>query len=186
MLKRIIGKWIIITAVSLALGSCQERLPEEEKPQSPFFDLKSFFQQEVDRLQAEQPSVKKIAMIGGQVEEHDFDQLNYQDELKVFLDSDINRASWWDRYQIDSTLQNGQLAAISYQALSEKLKTRSLELQFAEGKVSRVTIENQTKSPTVTFFQQLTYDPEKGYTIFTRQNVTMSPQEEMRITVAFK
>ena len=125
-------------------------------------------------------------MIGGQQEEKKLTRLNYEEELKVFLDSDINRTSWWDRYAIDSSLTQGQLTAVSYKAQTEDLKTRWIELQFSNGKVRAILIENESQSPAVNFFQQLRYIPEEGFFIFTRQKVTLSPPKEMKVEVIFE
>ena len=97
MRKWILGKYTLLFIAALISGSCAEKEAEKEKPQSPFFDLKAYFQTEIERLQAEQPRVRKTVMIGGQQEEKKLTRLNYEEELKVFLDSDINRTSWWDR-----------------------------------------------------------------------------------------
>lgn len=186
MRKWIIGKFALLVLTAMLSVHCAEGEKIKEKPQSPFFDLKTYFQQEAERLQTQQPAAKKTVMIGGEQEEQSLDQLNYTEELTVFRDSDINRTSWWDRYDIDSTFSQGQLSTISYTALTEDLKTRRIELQFSNDEIQAVFIENETKSLTVSFFQQLRYLPGKGYSIYTRQKVTLSAPEEMKIEVFFK
>ncbi len=186
MRKWISGKYALFIFAALIFGRCAEGEGIKEKPQSPFFDIKAYFQKETERLQSEQPPVKKTVTIGGEKEEQSLDQLDYEKELIVFQDSDINRTSWWDRYDIDSTFNEGQLSAISYSALNENLKTRRVELQFSNAEVQAVFIENETNSLAVNFFQQLRYLPGKGYSIYTRQKVTLSAPEEMKIEVSFK
>jgi hypothetical protein len=165
-------------------------LPGHQEPEgsaaSPFYDLESFFSSEAERLQREQPPVDKTVQLDGRSEFQQLDSLDYRDEMSVFQNSDINRAAWWDKYAIDSTFSNDRLSRIRYTAREADLKIRSVSIQFENGKVSRVDIESETDSPTAAMNRKLRYEPESGYRIETRQNVTFSRPREMIVEVEFR
>lgn len=179
---------LFLTGLSLFLAAaCQPGSQNAGSSEaSPFYDLEAFFTEEVERLQTEQPPVDKTVTLDGRSEFQQLDSLDYQDELSVFQNSDINRAAWWDRYRIDSTFYGDRLQSIDYTAKSEELKIRSVRIRFEEGNVRRVEIENRTDSPTATMDQQLHYDPQSGYRIETRQNVTFSKPRAMIVEVRFR
>lgn len=153
---------------------------------SPFFDLKAFFNREIERLQNEQPRVRKTVGIDGKKETQILDSLNYVEDLNIFLQADINRSAWWDKYAVDSTLAEGKLQSIRYAAKTEDLKTRSLIIDFSGDQVRQVEIENRTDGPTARLNQHLVYKPAWGYHIQSSQKVTFSRPQEMTIDVVFE
>ncbi|MEK7254564.1 MAG: hypothetical protein AAB316_07460, partial [Bacteroidota bacterium] len=115
----------------LLLFACQDNQPSgESKSDSsqPFFDLKGYFNQEVQRL-ANIRSIKKTAVVDGQKEEKMLDTLNFEQELKIFSDNDINRPAWSGKYQMDSIFnENKELVKLNYTASDESLKTQKMEI----------------------------------------------------------
>ena len=174
-----LGFWLLLTQCVPDAG------PPEDVPQSPFYDLQAFFEGEVKRLQAQQPSVEKTVSFDEATEVDRLDSMNYRQELKVFLDADINRPAWWDRYAIDSSRQDGALRSIRYQAKAEDLKIRSILLTFSRDSLRSVDIDLEAESAATGFRQELHYSPAKGFRIFTRQDVILSQPREMRVEVSF-
>ncbi len=158
---------------------------EPERPESPFFDLQEYFEEEVERLQDRQPGVAKTVTFGGKTEEQRFDSLDFREELKVFLDADINRVAWWDRYSIDSVRTSGALTSIRYEALDPDLKIRSIVLDFAADSLSKVAINLFSDSPASRFSQELIYRPGDGYRIETQQKVVLSKTEDLLVDARF-
>ena len=155
------------------------------RPESPFFDLQEYFEKEVERLQARQPGVAKTVTFGGKTEEQRFDSLDFREELKVFLDADINRVAWWDRYSIDSVRTSGALRSIRYAALDPNLKIRSVVLDFTADSLSKVAIKLFSDSPASRFSQELIYRPGDGYRIETQQKVVLSKPEDLLVDARF-
>ncbi len=171
-----------LTATACLPGNQESQGPDG----SPFYDLETFFSGEVERLQREQPAVDKTVTLDGQSEFQQLDSLDYRDELSVFQNSDINRAAWWDKYAIDSTFSRDRLSSIQYTAREADLKIRSVSIQFENEKVSRIDIESRTDSPTATMDRKMHYEPQSGYRIETRQNVTFSKPRKMTVEVNFR
>ncbi len=180
-----------ITALFLlllaALAGCQPvaETTEEKDSELLFFDLKGYMQQEIKRLEQAQPNVNKTVAINDKTETKELSGLNYNRELEIFINADINRQDWFDKYRADSTFQDNQLTAIQYTALAETLRTRLLKLDFQNGAISKIYIENGGKNMAAGSAQQLTYEPGMGYHIESLQHTALAKDKRFRIDVKF-
>ena len=175
----------IAITLSLSWGCSSPDESREREVASPFFDLKGYFDGEIKRLQQEQPTVRKSVEINGVKEMKELSQLNYEEELEIFLNTDINRTAWWDKYSIDSNLVDGELRSIRYTAQTTDLKVRSLIIDFNHDTPIQIDVEYLSKSPAAYLEQELSYQPQKRYFIKTSQKVTFSQAKEMAVEVIF-
>lgn len=179
---------ILITAsLLLVLSACQQESPGTVPPSNArFFDLKAYFQQEAKTLSAQQPEVIKRLEIDGKTEEQQPKNLDFNDELRLFTDADINRPAWLDKYSVDSLLDNGHLKRLSYKALEEDLKTRELQIDFQNDKVSEIHILKKFDTAIASTEQKLDYYPGKGYSINNRQKTVMQDPQLFKVEVLFQ
>jgi len=177
---------LFLTALFLfAAAGCTVDQAPEEKLENPFFDLRTYFNQQVERLQETQPPVEKTVSFESDTLKTQLDSLDYGRELEVFLNADINRAAWWDKYRIDSVEEAGQLRKIQYTATDASLRVDTLSVFFQEEKVSRIEVQTSSEGFTADREQRLLYDPEQGYRIETKQDIAFSEPREMMIEVEF-
>jgi hypothetical protein len=174
---------LFVFPILLLLSACQMRESAESGGPKPFFDLKGYMNAQVEDLNARQPTLEKRIQVDGQTETHQFDSLNYEEELRMFLRSDINRKAWFDKYEADSTLENGALQSVRYTTDAEDLKTQLLEVTYEQGAVSRIYIENSTESVVADVRQELQYEVGKGYRLFTAQQTALSSEQEVIVEV---
>ncbi|HMQ49316.1 MAG TPA: hypothetical protein PKA00_17870 [Saprospiraceae bacterium] len=167
------------------LASCQQAQKESTEIEARFFDLKNYISAEIERLNQEQPNVRKKVAINGKTEEHDFHQLHYEKELDVFLQSDINRLAWYDKYQVDSLMENGQLKTLIYKATDPKLKTQKLEINLANAKVESIHIANQSYTFIATAQQTAIYQPDSGYSFESLQSNILGSKRDISMEVQF-
>ena len=152
--------------------------------QKKFFDLKKYFNQEIEKLSSVH-SVKKVTTFNGKVDEKLLDHLDFKEELKKFLDADINKISWIDKYQVDSMLINNQLNQLTYTTDNPKLKTKKLEIHFKDGKANQVHIQKKSGNILTTSEQNLVYNSNKGYTISTTQELIFFKDRILKVEVNF-
>ncbi len=168
------------------LAACQSNGPAPEKaPELPFFDLQSFFEAEIQRLNEKQPRLQKTVMVNDKEESQTLSRLAYDQELSVFLNSDINRPAWYDKYQIDSVRKDNQLARLEYTAQDPDLRVRKIQVHFAGDEVSAVIIDKKTDNIVARSGQHLEYRPDEGYQIQSRQQTTISKEQDLEINVRF-
>jgi len=151
----------------------------------PFFDLENYIEVEVERLTAEQQVFKKSITYNNTNEEKEIAQPVYSEELSVFSNSNINKISWLDKYDADSTYTNSQLSEITYTALSKKLKTRKLTVYFENKEVQKINLYNQLCTALADSDQYLEYNPSLGFSIKNIQKASMNEAQELMVQVTY-
>ncbi len=176
---------LVFSIALLAFAGCSDTPVDVKLSEQLYFDLKGYFDSEVQRL-AKFQKVKKTATVDGQQEERTIDSLNFEEELKIFSNADINRAAWSDKYEIDSVFnQQQQLVQLNYTSKDEDLRTKKISIDFEANAVSKVFIENSTSSAVADTKQLLTYEPEVGYTIESHQKVSFTDDNTFLVEVRF-
>ncbi len=181
-IKKSIGLLFLISIIS----TCQlEDGATNKIKSSVFFDLKDFFKQEAKRL-AEVKQIQKKVIINGQVEEQTIDSPDWEKAFRIFTQSDINKTSWFDKYQVDTSYHSDQsIASIAYRALDKSLKTRELDVQFSKQQAQKIYILNEVNNPILRTQQQLTYEREKGYHVRSWQKQALAEERNLEIEVRF-
>ncbi len=173
--------------LGLSLSACQSGASTNASEQEDafFFNLKKFFEAEIYRLgNTKVVGVKKV-QFNQEKDETNPQVFNYAKELEVFVNSDINKLSWRDKYSGDTSLVAGKIQKIVYKALDEHLKTREVIIQFNEGQVSDIRIENRLKSIIADAQQNLRYQPTRGYEIKGQQNMSAAGDASVGVEVTF-
>ncbi len=180
--------FIVFFIINILFSACQEvASPTKQAADKPniFFDLKGFFQKEKARLEKIN-SFQKIVSIDGVSEEKTLAKLDFENELSIFIASDINRPAWSDKYKVDSTFtEKNQLTKITYTALDNSLKTKSLSIDFQNNTASKIAIEKSTDNTIAQSKQFLTYNIGKGYTIQSEQTLSLSATKTIRVNVTY-
>lgn len=178
----------LLSFLGLILGGCSSNASENEEivVDSPFYDLRTFFNKEIERLTKEQPRVLKRVAIQEKKEEKQFDQLDYKQELQVFVDSDISKVAWFDRYEMDTIQKNQSLKELVYTAKSPKLKTRIIRISFDDQQaVKEVKMAIGTENQVAGAKKELTYTTNQGYKIETVQSLIGSSDKTVSLEVRF-
>ncbi len=104
-----------------------------------YFDLTKFVQQQTEMLNAQKRKVKKQVNLSGQADEIQTDTLDWEKELALFREADINSPSLRDSYEISEDKVNG---IVIYTAKEEKQKVREISIIFGENNtVEKVNIK---------------------------------------------
>lgn len=177
--------WIVVICLIQLCFACQSESAQGTF-EGPFFSLARFFEAEKQRLRQDPPAYEKTVHINGQTESFKPDSLALDNEFQVFVNAEINRPAWTDKYTIDSILLDNQLVGLNYKALTDQLKTRSIAIQLNNNQVSRIDIETGYTTLISNSAQQLTYEPSKGYRIYNKQQQVLSKDSTgVEVEVAF-
>jgi hypothetical protein len=150
-----------------------------------FFDLKSYFIQEATYLKANNLKIKKRIILNDETEEHIYEVSDWEKELSLFIESDINRPSWKDRYTLDSTKNKSGITLLHYKATDEQLFTQVLDIELKGKKVHSVMIINRVSNNVYESQQYLTYFPGKSYSIKKTQDVSLFSKENYQIEAEY-
>jgi len=134
-----------------------------------FFDLKAYFKSEAARLAKSNPLVTKKAIHNRDSETLKVHIQNWDNELSLFADADINKPAWTSSYAVSETE-----GITTYRALDTSLKTQSIIIKKQGDKVKLILIYSHTKA---TIFgkvlnethENLSYVPDSIYNIAKRQ-----------------
>ncbi|MGH1434054.1 MAG: hypothetical protein ACRBG0_06300 [Lewinella sp.] len=160
-----------IFTMVLILSSCNQADEAQAAvdQKDTFFSLEKFFEAEEERLQSANIGLDKEIRINEKEEQQLIADIDYSREFSMFRKADINRPAWSDKYQADSTLQQGALE-IRYTSLDPELKTQELFVMMnKEGEVEKIEIISQTETALAGNKSWMTYEPALGYHIKTQQ-----------------
>ena len=156
------------------------------KQEPTFFDLKNYFKKQSEML-SQRTTVYKTTTVDSNRIEKIIDSLDFEKELKIFQESDINKVSWMDKYRVDSLFDtNGNLNRLIYKALDETMRTQELIISFEQNEVDTVRIFNDASGNVAKLQQRLTYIPSSGYSIESRQKTTLSDEHVLTVEVRFQ
>lgn len=169
----------MVVASLLASVSCTtpNDMPLADHAQ-PYFSLTAYFKQEAAKLQQRSPTIAKTASKDGTIESHDIRITDWETELALFIDSDINKADWKNSYSIDSTE-----SSLVYTRLDPELRTERIMVEkHVDGVVKHIGITNQVKNMLYQTTEQLDYYPDSLYRITKQQRVRIIGESNYVIT----
>jgi hypothetical protein len=178
-----IDKLLFALLLVIFFTACKNDTPQYNGQKTTFFDLKSYFKTEIERLKKEVKTVKKTVTVNGKSEEKTLENLNFEEELAPFIASDINRPAWSDYYMEKSESLDNQGFRKEYYAQKDHLKTRSIVIDKDNGKMA-IQILNADETVATKSETHLSYDNRVGYTISTIQKL-MGKADTIKVNVQF-
>lgn len=152
--------------ILLILSACSE---PPEKETNSYEDIRGFFEAEALRLDKADPEIEKTVARNDSRETRAVRHINWQTELSLFTESDINKPAWRDSYQVTTRAGN-----ITYLATDTTLKTREIQMRKdPQGRIRRISIRNKTSNLLYSSSEQLIYIPDSVYQITKNQHVVM-------------
>jgi hypothetical protein len=135
-----------------------------------YFDIPSFFQTEVARLENANAHVLKTVQTDGETEQKNIRPKSWKDELSVFSAIDLNKSSFIGKYTIDSC-QGVDGLHVSYISKDEKLPVKSCSFSFSGSKLQYIQVTKSDPSLVLTSEIKWRYVPDSGYSVVGSQQV---------------
>jgi hypothetical protein len=159
-------KILAFTFLILSLASCQQK--EISNKQLEYVDLQGFFSAEAGRLNAKKPTFTKTVCINGKKESKVLNKsIDWEKELSVFKEADINKPAFKGMYQI-STLPYKTI----YTTHSKNATIKRIEVDFGDTKKPLgIRIFQLTKNLIYQSTDTLSYYPDSVYSIHKKQEV---------------
>lgn len=83
--------------VLLLFSACQT--PAEKSDQPPvYYDVKGFVENQIQLLNQQKPTVAKTMVVGSEEEKRSTNEVNWQRELELFVQADINKPAYRQSY----------------------------------------------------------------------------------------
>ncbi|TCD04391.1 hypothetical protein EZ449_17285 [Pedobacter frigidisoli] len=173
-------KQLYILVFALALFSCNQRKESEADIDLLYFDLKGFFGKEISRLQKLNPSVNKMVSINESVENKITKIHNWEKELAIFVNADINRKSWRGSFRVRE--QNG---VDIYTSDNKKIPVKMVSITWNGQRAGKIEIVIDNKNILFQSHDTLTYCPDSLYQIKKRQKIRLLEEKNYLINGKF-
>ena len=173
-------KILAFTLLVLSLAACQQK--EISNKQIEYVDLQGFFSAEANRLNGQKPTFTKTVCINGKKESKVLNNtIDWEKELSVFKEADINKPAFKGMYQI-SMLPNKTI----YTTLSKNASVKRIEIDFGNTKKPvGIRIFQLTKNMIYQSTDTLSYYPDSIYSIHKKQEVRVLGTTVYTIEVKF-
>jgi hypothetical protein len=181
-----LSKFFFFLYLIISLFACNvPTIQESNRIQTTFFDLKGFFIEEAKYLKEQGVKIQKTIQHNQTKETQTTLPKDWEKELLLFSESDINKPSWKDKYVLDSTDRGNGLTLLHYKAIDEKLSIQVLDVELKEGLVHSILIVKKISNQVYESQQHLTYIPKKSYSIKKSQDVTLFDKDDYTIEAKY-
>jgi hypothetical protein len=171
-------RYALVLAVFLTACAAPEK--ERKGAKAAYFDLKGYFNKEAAALNNRQPLVNKRVMVNDKAEDKQVKISNWEKELSVFIDADINKAAWDGEFSSKSS-ESG----ITYTANSDKVPVKKVQVLRANGVVSGIIITIHNSNYLYSSSDTLSYYPDSLYKIRKSQEIKLMSPKRYEITGKF-
>lgn len=159
---------------------CSCKTEPEENITPVYFDMKSFFENEADRMQNHNFSLRKTILTSDNTESHFFDSANWVNEFKSFIECDINRKAWINSYRVDSIII-GKSTLVKYVAKDPTLLISTIQIIFKANIPHSIQVVKKNDKQFYAHFNYLRYVPEKYFIIDNWQKINFTENIHIKI-----
>lgn len=164
----------------LLLSACAQK--EQNKAQSEtYFNLRSYFEKEAERLNKLNLQLDKLVAIGENVEQKKVSIKDFNRELSTFINSDINKASWRGAFTVKKN-RNSEL----YTTENEKIPVKRIEIQYQNNRIRSIKIDIATQNILYRSSDRLAYFPDSLYEINKTQKIKLLKEKKYSVIGKFK
>ncbi|QNL49110.1 hypothetical protein H8S90_20540 [Olivibacter sp. SDN3] len=170
--------YLLTILLGVLLFSCSnQEQPIQMTNQNPYFDIKGYFKEQMQRLEQKNNVVIKTVSKNNDRESQRIEINNWENELELFTASDINKPDWLKSYRIDST--ENQLV---YKSNDPKLRTKLITIYKGDdGTVERINIINSDENWLYSSEENLDYIPDSTYRIRKQQAIRFIGENQYEI-----
>jgi hypothetical protein len=153
-----------IFSLLLIIAACSDKQSTSQNPEYDYFNLEEYFIKEAEALRKRNALISKTLLKDGITETLVFDSVQWDKELKPFMNSDLNKPAFRQAYSVD-TVHLNSATKIIYSAQDPSLTTRSILISHHNGIIYSVMIINQTSNVYYSTAETLIYLPGRHYII---------------------
>lgn len=164
-------RYIFLLGYIVAFTSCKN--PDGNVSKPTYFSIAGFFKKEAVKLENKKPMIEKTAIQNERKQSRTLHIKDWQKELELFIQSDINKPAWRGSYTV---VNNKDF--IIYTAKLPELNTKKIIIKKRGGKISYIVIANSVKNFLYNSRERLTYYPDSLYRIEKKQHIKIIGQNQ--------
>jgi hypothetical protein len=145
-----------------------------------YFQLKSYFLKEAERLQSLNPEIQKTVVVNGSRETRRLKIASWEKELSSFIDADINKRAWNGAFQ-----KQANDSTETYTSNNEKVPIKSVTIRKKNDKIAGIVILVTNKNYLYTSSDTLYYYPGNQYGVKKIQQIKLLDEKKYQINGVF-
>lgn len=151
-----------------------------------YYDLPSFFAEEIDNLQAKGQWVRKHVTKDGHSHIIERGNIDWKEELDAFKEADINRPAWRGQFRVDS-ISLERVYVITYKTDNKEIPVKNVVVTIDKetNQCLQITVDRRTKNFLYSSDQSLYFTTGEGYMMKGKLSVTMLFDSEYSIESEF-
>lgn len=167
----------------LLLFGCQDKTEQKQKKELTYFDLQGYIETESSRLSSMSQYITKTVSVNDSSETQKLRVGDWNKELEIFKDADINKAAWKGMFKVD------KLAGTThYTSNDEKIPVKKLSIFYKNGDVKNLKGLQIIISNSNMLYESrdtLIYYPDSVYQIRKSQDILLLSKKNYQITGKF-
>ncbi len=170
----------MLAVIGIIFSSCK---PDnlKEGAVKEYFDVKGYFEQNIAQLNKKHGKVNKTVVHSGSAESKTVAISNWQSELSLFTESDINKPAWKGNY-----VKTDSAGTLIYRTTNPDLRTREIIVsKTKQGVIQKILIRNEVNNLLYTTRETLAYFPDSAYEIDKYQKVKLLKANTYKIAAKF-
>lgn len=171
---------LILFVCAFGLLGCNQREESKANTDLLYFDVKGYFVKEAIRLSKLNPQITKQVTVNGTTETNLIHIEDWQKEFSIFVNADINKASWKGSFKTDNTTDFEH-----YTSSSKKIPVKGVLINKVSGKIKKIEIIIANKNILYTSGDTLTYYPDSLYQISKHQKIKLLSSKSYQIRGKF-
>jgi hypothetical protein len=157
---------IVILLVS-ALGSCKkDPVDVYYEDQRYYYDLPNFMTRQIDNLKSKQQWVRKKITKDGHSHVIERGDVNWEEELAVFAEADINRPAWRGEFKVD-TIKLERTMVITYKTENGQIPVKNVVVTIDRDsrQCIQLTVDRSSDNFLYSSDQKLFFTTGEGYMV---------------------
>lgn len=151
-----------------------------------YYDLPSFIAKQVSNLQSKKQWVRKHVTKDGHSHIIERGDIEWNEELDLFVESDINRPAWRGEFKVDSINLEREYV-ITYKTENNQIPVKNVVVTIDKetGQCLKITVDRRTKNFLYQSDQSLYYTTGEGYMMKGKLSVSYLFDSEYSIDSEF-
>ncbi len=172
----------LLFAFFIVFTACNDiKVKPEEKI---YFSISPYIDTLTKDLSQNGTGLKKFARLNKSVDSTFTKTVNWENELSIFKEAEINKSSYRGKFKVDSTFSNGQ-QIITYTTDDKKIRAKFLKLTKENGSIISIEVKLRTNNTLYTSAQDLVLIPGKSFSVDGMQNIAQLNVDSFRLEGVF-
>jgi hypothetical protein len=181
-----LNRFLYIPLICLACSCSKDPAEVYYEDQRYYYDLPSFMSKQAENLQSKGQWVRKHVTKDGHSHIIEHGDVDWKEELDLFIESDINRPAWRGEFKVD-TINLEREYVITYKTTNEQIPVKNVVVTIDKDtrQCLKLTVDRRTKNFLYTSDQSLYFTTGEGYMMKGKLSVSLLFDSEYSIDSEF-